>query len=72
MQLFLKNPFFSIYPIEKATLQNLTGRKKVEVNPWLSFEQTMMDYIRSFGKIIPLILEKKTFESLFYHIYPTK
>ena len=58
----LKYQQFSLFPIEKPKLPNLT-----KVTPGSSFEQTMMGwsprcYIPSFVKIGLPVLEKKIFE----------
>ena len=64
----LKNPLFSLFPIEKAKVTEFDlAIKQVNVTPGSSFEQTIMGrspqcYIPSFLEIGPSVPEKKNFE----------
>ena len=68
LQCFLKNPLFSLFPIEKPKVTNFDlAVKYVKVTPGSSFEQVMMGrspkcYIPSFMEIGPPFPERKIFE----------
>ena len=67
LQSFLKNPLFSLSPIDKPVTKFDLAVKKVKVTRGSSFEQTMMGlspqcYIQSFVEIDPPVPEKKIFE----------
>ena len=64
---FLKNPLFSLLPVENPKLPNYIFLEKVKVNPGSLFEQTVMGwspkcYTPTLKEIGPTVPEKKIFE----------